>query len=303
MEEEKNEYGVALKHNVLAKSGISERLLNEYLTRDLGQKVISIKDYLIIDAGSHNSRAVALLSIHGEPQGVSLDYLLSRAGRLRVHENSIRTYATSDGLELIDGQVRRYEPDLDTPIGGSIANSQNVYFRQGQWHLLLTLTKDHVRGSGFHIPRGIGNHYGLNFGDGIDLTSPLGSVRMGTDKLRTLRLSSIGRFIQGLGAGIGDRVWLTFGDDRSFAVSLAPKLQPELTGFAGLYNHIGLDITEPELDSLLQQEANDADTSRADLLAPINEALGLSPDAPRRRTVSLLRQRNQDELAEAISKL
>ena len=303
LEEEKNEYGVALKHNVLAKSGISERLLNEYLTRDLGQKVISIKDYLIIDAGSHNSRAVALLSIHGEPQGVSLDYLLSRAGRLRVHENSIRTYATSDGLELIDGQVRRYEPDRDTPIGGSIANSQNVYFRQGQWHLLLTLTKDHVRGSGFQIPRGIGNHYGLNFGDGIDLTSPLGSVRMGTVKLRTLRLSSIGRFIQGLGAGIGDRVWLTFGDDRSFAVSLAPKLQPELTGFAGLYNHIGLDITEPELDSLLQQEANDADTSRADLLAPINEALGLSPDTPRRRTVSLLRQRNQDELAEAISKL
>lgn len=90
LEEEKNEYGVALKHNALAKSGISERLLNEYLTRELSQKVISIKDYLIFDAGSHNSRAVALLSIHGEPQGVSLDYLLSRAGRLRVNENSIR---------------------------------------------------------------------------------------------------------------------------------------------------------------------------------------------------------------------
>ena len=90
LEEEKNEYGVALKHNALAKSGISERLLNEYLTRELSQKVISIKDYLIFDAGSHNSRAVALLSIHGEPQGISLDYLLSRAGRLRVNENSIR---------------------------------------------------------------------------------------------------------------------------------------------------------------------------------------------------------------------
>ncbi|WP_301195435.1 hypothetical protein [Corynebacterium stationis] len=217
----------------------------------------------------------------GEPQGVSLDYLLSQAGRLRVKENSIRTYATSDGLELIDGQVRRCEPDLDTPIGGSIANTQNVYLCQGQWHLLLTLTKDHVRGSGFHIPRGIGNHYRLNFGDGIDLTSPHGTVRMGTDKLRTLRLSSIRRFIEGLGAGVGDRVWLTFVDDRSFAVSLAPKLQPELTGLAGLYNHISLDITEPELRSLLQQEVNDADTSRADLLAPINEALGLSPDAPR----------------------
>ena len=206
-------------------------------------------------------------------------------------------------LELVDGQVRRREPDIDAPIGSSIAHSQNVYFRQGQWHLLLTLNKDHVRGSGFHIPRGIGNHYRLNFGDGIDLTSPHGTVRMGTDKLRTLRLSSIRRFIESLGAGVGDRVWPTFGDDRSSAVSLASKLQPELTGLAGLYNHIGLDITEPELRSLLQQEVNDADTSRADLLAPINEALGLSPDAPRRRTVSLLRQRNQDDPAEAISKL
>ena len=374
LEDEKNEYGVALKHNVIAKSGVSERLLDEYIVRELGQKVISIKDYLIVDAGSHNSRAVALLSIHGEPmtpeemqaqlgsmnlrsargryatderlirisgdqwalrswgipefssiadwiseqvdeeaamaaqngvepQGVSLEYLLSQAGRLRVNENSIRTYATSEGLELKDGRVRRCKSGLGTPIGSSIDQSQNVYFRQGQWHLLLTLNKEHVRGSGFHIPRGIGNHYGLNFGDGIDLTSPHGTVRMGTDKLRILRLSSIRRFIENLGADVGDRVWLTFGDDRSLAVSLAPKFQPELTGLAGLYNHIGLDITEPELRSLLQQEVNDADTRRGDLLAPINEALGLSPDAPRRRTVSLLRQRNQDDLADAISAL
>ena len=204
-------------------------------------------------------------------------------------------------LELVDGQVRRREPDIDAPIGSSIAHSQNVYFRQGQWHLLLTLNKDHVRGSGIHIPRGIGNHYGLNFGDGIDLISPHGTVRMGTDKLRTLRLSSIRRFIESLGAGVGDRVWPTFGDDRSFAVSLAPKFQPELTGFASLYNHIGLDITAPELRRLLQQEAADTAISPADLLAPINEALGLSPDTPRRRTVSLLRQRNQDVLADAIS--
>ena len=143
--------------------------------------------------------------------------------------------------------------------------------------MLLTLNKDHVRGSGIHIPRGIGNHYGLNFGDGIDLTSPHGTVRMGTDKLRTLRLSSIRRFIESLGAGVGDRVWLTFGDDRSFAVSLAPKFQPELTGFASLYNHIGLDITAPELRRLLQQEAADTTISPADLLAPINEALGIKP--------------------------
>ena len=85
------------------------------------------------------------------------------------------------------------EPDLDTPIGGSTANSQNVYFRQGQWHLLLTLTKDHVRGSGFHIPRGIGNHYGLNFGDGIDLTSPLTEMHTLLYNLQTILQNHIAR--------------------------------------------------------------------------------------------------------------
>src|SRR5690625_8016569 len=59
LEEEKNEYGVALKHNVLAKSGFSERLLNEYLTRELGQKVISIRDYLFLDTSYQNPRAEA----------------------------------------------------------------------------------------------------------------------------------------------------------------------------------------------------------------------------------------------------
>src|SRR5699024_12207159 len=112
LEEEKNEYGAALKHNALAKSGISERLLNEHLTREPGQKVISIKDCLIIDAGAHNSRPVALLPIHGEPQGVSLDSLRSQAARLRVTETSIRAYASSDGLELVAGPVRPAKPAI-----------------------------------------------------------------------------------------------------------------------------------------------------------------------------------------------
>ena len=196
-----------------------------------------------------------------------------------------------------------HTPKTRTPIGGSIASSSNMYLRDGQWHLLLTLSKEHVRGSGFNIPRGIGNHYGLNFGEVLELTSPLGPVHMGTDKLHILRLSSIRRFIEQFNATVGDRVWLKFGDDRSFNVTPAPRLDSSLKGLAALYNRIGFAVTEPQIEKLLRNEDGTGEANASALLAPVNDALGLSPDAPRRRTVSLLRQRHQDDLAEAISTL
>lgn len=100
LEDEKNEYGVALKHNVIAKSGVSERLLDEYIVRELGQKVISIKDYLIVDAGSHNSRAVALLSIHGEP--MTPEEMQAQLGSMNLRSARGR-YATDERLIRISG--------------------------------------------------------------------------------------------------------------------------------------------------------------------------------------------------------
>lgn len=374
LEDEKDEFGVVFKQEIIAKSGINERLLNEYLTRELGQKVITIKDHLIVDAGSHNSRAVALLSICGEPmtmdeiqnhlgtmnmrsarnqyasdprlikvsgdqwalaswgipefrtivewiaeqvdeeaaiatesdeepQGVSLAFLTSQAERLRITESSIRTYAASDGLEIVNGQVRRAAVNNDSVIGGPISESNGLYFRDGHWHLLLTLNKDHIRGSGFGIPRGIANHYGLRVGDKVDLASPLGTVQIGTNRLRNLNVSSIRRFLEELGSQVGDRVWLKFSDDRTFNVTAAPALQPHLDGIARVYNLIGLDINTDEMRELISYAATSLDVCNLRLTAPINQALGLDPQTPRRRTVALLRHRNQEEIANAIQTL
>lgn len=374
LETEKDEFGVVFKHDIIAKAGINERLLNEYLTRELGQKVIAIKDHLIVDAGSHNSRAVALLSIFGdpmtmkeiqnhlgtmnmrsarnqyasdprlikvsgdqwalaswgipefrtivdwiaeqvdeeaaisaeageEPQGVSLAFLISQADRLRITEGSIRAYAASDGLQLVNGYVRRSESDNATVIGGPISESNGLYFRDGQWHLLLTLSKDHIRGSGFGAPRGIANHFGLRVGDKIELTSPLGPVQVDTNRLRNLNVSSIRRFLEELGSQAGDRVWLKFGDDHTFNVTAAPPLQPHLAGLARAYNLIGLDIDTDEMQELINYAATSEEVCNLRLTAPINQALGLDPQTPRRRTVALLRHRNQEELANAIQTL
>lgn len=375
----KNEYGVAEKKTVAEKVGITENLLNEYLARELNQKVIPIGDELIVDAGSHNSRAVALLSIVDEPltaeeiqdylgavnarsasnqysndpriikvsgdqwgladwnlpefrtiaswitelvdeeaataaaagedpQGVSLDYLLSQAERLRIAENSIRAYAQADGLEIIEGQVLKSANHVKEVIGGSIEESNSVYFHDGQWHLLLTVSSDHLRGSGFGIPRGIGNYYEILIGEKIDLHSPLGDVQIGVNKLKNVAISTIRRFLEVLGSQVGDRVWLKFGDDNTFSVFPAPALRDDLSGFARLYNIMGIDIRDENIKSLLAADKNSTDpaqpeSNQQNMLAPINDFLGLPSNAPRRRTVSILRHRNQEDLAEEIQSL
>src|SRR5699024_11864901 len=82
------------------KSGISERLLNEYLIRELSQKVITIKDHLIVDAGSHNSRAVALLSIFGEP--MTMEEIQSHLGTMNMR-SARNQYATDPRLIKVSG--------------------------------------------------------------------------------------------------------------------------------------------------------------------------------------------------------
>ncbi|MFR9838570.1 hypothetical protein ACL1IL_06755 [Corynebacterium striatum] len=61
---------------------------------------------------------------------------------------------------------------------------------------------------------------------------------------------------------------------------------------ARLYDFVGLDST-------LMQPGE----STEDSLARVNEMLGLSPQAPRRRTVAVFRHRHQDEIADLIQEL
>lgn len=228
------------------------------------------------------------------PRGVSLKYLLDHAEELRISENSIRAYAGSDGLEIVDGMVKRSEAAAPEPIGGSIEESRDVYYFDGQWHLLLTVTYDHLRGSGFQIPRGIANYYGLHAGETLELTSELGEQYIRVNKLKQVNCSTARRFFQELELAEGDRAWLRFGEDKSFAVLRAPDFEEGLDGFARLYNLMGIEQRPAD-------GADDADV--AELLQPINEVLGLSATAPRRRTVARLRHRNQEDLAEEIQGL
>lgn len=245
-----------------------------------------------------------------KPAGVPLEYLLAQAERLRVAPNSIRVYSVAEGFEVVDGRVLR-AAGAAQDVGGDIAESRDVYFRDGAWQLLLTVNADHLRGSGFAVPRGIAQFYGARYGQPVELDSELGPQAVRVSSSRQASVATIRRFLEKLGTAEGERVWLRFGEDRSFAVTPAPPLAAEEVGPAQVFSMMGMDTSEDTLAALHSRytQAVAAGDSQAlsavlsDVLMPINAYLGLAPDAARRRAVAKLRHANRPDIADLLQEL
>lgn len=227
-----------------------------------------------------------------EVQAIPLDELLAEADRLRIAEASIRQYASLGEFETRDGMVFRRTDESANVIEGDIEDSRDIYWRDGSWQLLLTVNKDHLRGSGFSVPLGVAAYYGMQVNDTVTLASRLGEQYVRVNRLKQASISTMRRFLEQLGVSEGQRVWLKLGSDKSFDVTLAYDEQPGLSGLELLYSFVGLD---PQL--IEPSEAVE------DSLARVNELLGLNAGAPRRRTVARFRHRRQDDIADLIQEL
>ncbi|MFD5867493.1 exonuclease domain-containing protein [Corynebacterium sp. NPDC060344] len=218
---------------------------------------------------------------------VSIEDLNADADRFGVSRNSILTYASTPEFVIEDRRVRRAGEDEKPTVRATPEESRAFYRRNGNWCLLVTVTRDHLRGSGSQIPVGVAVHCGLEFGETIHMPSRLGEQRVSWGRSMT-SIGTISRFMADLGCVEGDRVWLVFGDEFD-VVPATPRLSG-LDGAAELLNATGMD------------DFCDAD-STADVdavLAVVNEALDLSAGAARRKTVSRLRHRRDEELAELV---
>ncbi|MDO5030851.1 MAG: exonuclease domain-containing protein [Corynebacterium sp.] len=222
--------------------------------------------------------------------GAVLDDVVAGATAIGVSESSVRTFASGGEFVLEDGYVRRRTEEELEPVDATPEESRGLYLRDGKWCLLLTITRDHVRGSGSAIPAGIAGMYGLSFGEEKLLPSRLGEQRIAVGRTNTT-MSTISRFVADLQLTEGDRVWVHFGD--RFDITRAPGVDSAATGLAALVNAFGLDEKFAASQELEQEQ----------VLSAINEALGLSPDAARRKTVARLRHRRDDELADTIQAL
>ncbi|MCP1387704.1 exonuclease domain-containing protein [Corynebacterium sp. TA-R-1] len=217
---------------------------------------------------------------------VTLQQLLAEAPALRISPSSVMAYANSAGYRVEDGTVTRDAATAEV-IEDDPQDSRDMYLRDGQWHLLLTVTSDHLRGSGFAVPRGVAGIYHVPVDAAVEIPSRLGPQSVRVNKLKQPTTGTIRRFLLELGAQEGDRVWLRY--DAEFDVIPAPRERRSETGLGVILDRMGLDIA-------LAAEPDAA-------LAAINTALGLAADAPRRRTVAVFGHRRQDELADIIRSL
>lgn len=229
--------------------------------------------------------------------GVLLDDVIAGATAFGVSENSVRTFAAGGEFVVEDGYVRKRSDEEMEPIDATPEESRNLYLRDGQWCLLLTINRDHMRGSGSAIPAGIAGMYGLGYGEEKLLPSRLGDQRIAVGRTNT-SMSTISRFVNDMQLAEGERVWVHFGD--TFDITRAPAENPDAEGLAALVNAFGLD---EEFAAEHAAEGNAAELDVDAVLAAINRQLGLPADAPRRKTVSRLRHRRDDELADTIQAL
>ena len=269
--------------------------LNKWALAEWGmEEYRTITDWLgrRVDAGTELVVLEGVELEEGEISGVKLEDLFAEAERLEISQSSIRAYSAGSEFQIVDGVVIRRVEEQGDGFARSIEETRDMVMRGGEWHLLMEVNSDHLRGSGFAVGRGIANFYEVPPKGECALDSRLGAQYVRVNGLGQTQVSTMKRFLDDLGVNAGDRVFLKFGEDWTFDVSLAPGSEPDATGIAVIYDALG--IAPDDLD---------ADASIEDQLAPVNEALGLRPNAPRRRTVAMFNHRRQEELASLVQAL
>ena len=253
---------------------------------------------------------------------VRLTDLIDGATALGLAESSVRTYCTNGEFIVDNGIVRRGESQ-DVENTSDPDEVSGFYHHGADRELLVTVTNDHVRGSGTGIARGVAAYMNVPFMDKVAMPTRLGRDQMISWNRTSAAITSIRDFVLDLGLSEGDRVWFVFGADGSFDVRRATPLQDGIDGWTAVLNRLGLDdrLPDHEPEGVSRDSADSiasalptsttaitssagADTSTTlvgeTALAIINEALGLAPRAALRRTVSRFNHRRDEETAQQI---
>ena len=220
-------------------------------------------------------------------EGLQLSELVTElSGVFGVAENSVAAYAATGDFTSTGGVVRRRsEPKVNN---ATPEESNGVYMHDGRWCILATVTKDHLRGSGTYVPNGMTAMLGMQWNEPRLLPSEHGEQRIIWGNMGTSSVGSIRRFLIPLQVVEGDRIWIDLHDGEWFSVTTAPTSRAEeLDGMAWLADHVG---AVPGKD--------DEESYRV-----VAEALGLAPNAPRRKVLARFRHRPDSEAVEHLERI
>ncbi|MCK7641945.1 exonuclease domain-containing protein [Corynebacterium sp. CCM 8835] len=221
-----------------------------------------------------------------------LTELIEGAQALGLAETSVRTYCTNGEFITVDGVVTRNDGPVENTADPD--DVRGLYHRGTDRELLVTVTGDHVRGSGSGVPRGVAAMKDVPFLGKVAMPTRLGRDQFIAWNRTGATITSIRDFLLDLDLMEGQRIWLVFADDGGFDIRRATAVREDLDGWAGLLNKLGLDERVP---------GDLGEVSGGEALAIINTALGLSPDAPLRRTVAMFNHRREEDIADAIRDL
>ncbi|MEV6417981.1 sigma factor-like helix-turn-helix DNA-binding protein [Kribbella sp. NPDC051718] len=167
--------------------------------------------------------------------------------RFGVSPASVNVYAGSAPYEVRNGIVRVQSVKF---VGGKNPAKVQGYYRRGaDWLYRTTVTRDHLRGSGWGASTAVATIVGMSPGEYAELPTRLGSQKFSW-KNHQPAYGSIKRFLEADDLGVGDDVFLVFRGDGTFDVEKLSDA-PE-TSLAQALRLVGADV------SLQGQEAIDA---------------------------------------------
>ncbi|MFT3662889.1 MAG: sigma factor-like helix-turn-helix DNA-binding protein [Gordonia sp. (in: high G+C Gram-positive bacteria)] len=220
------------------------------------------------------------------------DLLDARGGRIPVTElidevsaaydvkaASVASYACAPPFTTLDGVVSRAEHSPQPKK--STAQTRNLYRVGDAWKLRVTVTREHLRGSGTPLPVALPVALGLEPGETRRLDSPDNAQPLSWTALQPT-LGSTRRFYLALGIDEGGEAFFVFTDDGRFDVE---PLRAETERLPLLLAAVGLPPTD--------------DVAAA--LALLATAVGLPAQSSIADLCAALAARGEDALADLLS--
>jgi RNA polymerase sigma factor (sigma-70 family) len=225
-------------------------------------------------------RAVIRDEIAREGGQIPVDTLIERiTGRYTVSANSVITYACAPPFEAREGVVRLADGDRNVRKGPE--RTRRLYRRANGWLYRVTVTRDHLRGSGFPAPVAIASIIDLQPGQARQLDSALGPQAVSWTGSQPA-FGSILRFLVDGDIETDSEIFLVLGDDGSF------RIEPVKPG--------GADALECALVLTGSAGASARQQPRAALAA----AIGLPEASPAASVIGAYRDRGDSDIANLL---
>ncbi|SCG67769.1 Sigma-70, region 4 [Micromonospora coxensis] len=210
----------------------------------------------------------------------------SITSRFDVSPSSIQAYAGNGDFEIVQGVVRRRECPA-APRKAPSATRRLFKYDDDWWKLRVTVTRDHLRGSGFPVPSGVASLVGCAQGEVAELESDLGTQSIRWTGLQPSS-GTIKRFLDRLEVREGQNVFLEFAPYGRFDVSLPDPADPEAHPLerAAALTGCAEGVGSPE-----------------DAQMALAMAVDLPAHAKPRQILSVYRQRGDDDIASLLEEV